>query len=106
MDMRLRTPILAATLVAISASLGLAADAPAPDGKTLYEKKCGMCHGANGVAKGGAKGSANLNDAAWQSKVKDDEIESAITKGKGKMKPIKMSAADAHAIVAHIRTLK
>ena len=104
--MHLRTPILAATLLLIPAPLALAQDAAAPDGKALYQKKCAMCHGADGVAKGSAKGSANLNDAAWQAQVKDDDIESAITKGKGKMKPIKMAAAEAHAIVAHIRSLK
>lgn len=103
--MRPRMPIIAA-VVLTAAPLALAADAPAPDGKALYEKKCAACHGANGVAKSTAKGSANLNDPAWQGKVSDADIETAITKGKGKMKAIKMSAQDAHAIVAHVRTLK
>ena len=103
--MRPRTPLLAA-LILIAAPLAAAADAPAPDGKALFEKKCAMCHGANGVAKPAGKGSANFNDSAWQGKVADADIETAITKGKGKMKAIKMSAQDAHAIVAHVRTLK
>jgi mono/diheme cytochrome c family protein len=95
---------IAAALILIAAPLALAA--PTPSGKALYDKKCATCHGANGVAKSMAKGSANLNDPAWQGKVTDAEIESAITKGKGKMKPIKMTPQEAHAVVAHVRTLK
>jgi mono/diheme cytochrome c family protein len=103
--MRPHTPI-AAALFLIAAPLALAADEPASDGKTLYEKKCAACHGANGVAKSMAKGAANLNDPAWQGKVTDADIETPITKGKGKMKAIKMTAQEAHAIVAYVRTLK
>jgi mono/diheme cytochrome c family protein len=45
----------------------VAADA---DGSALYSKKCAMCHGADGVAKATAKGSANFNDPAWQKKAR------------------------------------
>jgi mono/diheme cytochrome c family protein len=103
--MRLRTPI-AAAIALIAAPLALAQDAPAPDGKALYDKKCTMCHGANGVAKSMAKGAANLNDPAWQAKVTDADIESTFTKGKGKMKAIKMTAQEGHAIVAYVLKLK
>lgn len=55
------------------------------DGKALFDKKCALCHGKDGVAKKMAEPSGNFNDAAWQEGMTLDAIVEVIAKGKGKM---------------------
>ena len=82
--------------------------AQAADGKALYEAKCAMCHGKDGVAKPMAKGSANFNDAKWQGATKPEAIETVIADGKGKMKGYKdkMSAEEVKAVAGYVKTIK
>jgi cytochrome c6 len=82
--------------------------APGDMGKQLYDKKCALCHSANGVAKPMAKGSANLNDPEWQKKATDEEIAKVTLEGKNKMPKFegKLTPEEVQAIVAYIRTLK
>ncbi|HEX6852760.1 MAG TPA: cytochrome c [Candidatus Polarisedimenticolaceae bacterium] len=79
-----------------------------PDGKALYESKCAMCHGKDGVAKPMAKGSANFNDPAFQKANDAAAIAKVASEGKNKMPAYKdkLSAADIQAIAAHVKTLK
>jgi len=67
---------LAAVLLAGWTAMSLAAD-----GKALYDSKCTMCHGADGVAKEmwAKKGARSFNDPAWQ-KEKTDEYLIKVTK--------------------------
>jgi cytochrome c6 len=78
----------------------------AEDGKALYGSKCAMCHGADGVAKSMAKGSANFNDPAYAGSV--DEIVKVTLEGKGKMPKMegKLTAEQAKAVAEYIQTLK
>ena len=82
----------------------------APNGKELYDKKCAMCHGADGVAKAMGKGSANLNDPAWQAKNSVEAIVQVTADGKKDTKmpgyKDKMSAEEIKAVSAYIKTLK
>ena len=89
-------------------ALVVAPAAQAADGKALYEGKCAMCHGKDGVAKAVAKGSANFNDAKWQAATKVEAVETVITDGKGKMKGYKdkMSAEEIKAVAAYVKTMK
>ena len=82
--------------------------AQAADGKALYEGKCAMCHGKDGVAKAVAKGSANLNDAKWQEATKVEAVETVVTDGKGKMKGYKdkMSGEEIKAVATYVKTIK
>ena len=103
--------VTAARLFSVLAVLGLGCAvwaADAPDGKALYESKCGVCHGKDGVAKSTAKGAANLNDPKFQEANSKDAIVKVIADGKGKMKPLKdkLSAAEIEAVAAHVKTLK
>ena len=89
-------------------ALAVAPAAQAADGKALYDAKCAMCHGKDGVAKPMAKGSANLNDAKWQEATKVEAVETVVTDGKGKMKGYKdkMSAEEIKAVAAYVKTIK
>jgi cytochrome c6 len=94
--------------VAVVAVVSAPAAQAAADGKALYDAKCAMCHGKDGVAKAMAKGSANLNDAKWQEATKVEAIETVITDGKGKMKGYKdkMTAEEIKAVATYTKTLK
>jgi mono/diheme cytochrome c family protein len=81
-----------------------------PNGKELYDKKCAMCHGTDGVAKAPGKGSANLNDPAWQAKNSVDAIVKVTTDGMKDTKmpgyKDKMSADEIKAVAEYVKTLK
>jgi mono/diheme cytochrome c family protein len=88
------------------AAMALAAPvAAAPDGKALYEKKCGLCHGNDGVAKKTAAGSKNFNDPEYKKTATAESILKATHEGVGKMKPVKLSDEDAKAIADYILSL-
>ena len=78
------------------------------DGKALYESKCAMCHGKDGVAKPMAKGSSNLNDPAYQKANDAAAIAKVTSEGKNKMPAYKgkLSDAEIQAVAAHVKTLK
>lgn len=84
-----------------------AAMADAPDGQSLYDKKCAMCHGKDGVAKKMAEGSANLNDAAWQKSATIEAIVKVTGEGQGKMKGYtgKLTDAEILAVAEYVKTL-
>ncbi len=77
------------------------------DGKALYDKKCALCHGKDGVAKKMAEPSGNFNDAAWQEGASLDMILEVIAKGKGKMPKNegKLSDEEMKAIADYVKTL-
>jgi mono/diheme cytochrome c family protein len=80
----------------------------AADGKALFDAKCAMCHGKDGVAKPMAKGSANFNDAKWQADTAADKIVAVMESGKGKMPSYKgkLTPEDEKAIADYVKTLK
>jgi mono/diheme cytochrome c family protein len=80
----------------------------AADGKALYDAKCAMCHGKDGVAKPMAKGSANFNDAKWQASMAADKIVAVMESGKGKMPAYKgkLTPEEEKAVADYVKTLK
>lgn len=100
---RLTTLMLLALVPAAAASVAPAAD----DGKTLYETKCALCHGKNGVAKPAGKGSRNFGDPAFQTASPIDAIVKVTSEGKGKMPAYRstLTPTQIQAIAAHIKTL-
>lgn len=97
--------VLVAVLALAGATVVVAEGA---DGKALYDSKCAMCHGKDGVAKPMAKGSQNLNDAKYQEATTAEAIATVVAKGKGKMKGYedKLKADEITAIAAHVKTLR
>ncbi|HKQ60341.1 MAG TPA: cytochrome c [Candidatus Polarisedimenticolaceae bacterium] len=102
--MRLRIVLVVAVLAL--ATFGVRA--AEPDGKALYDAKCSICHGKDGVAKPMAKGSANLNDPKWQEATSMETIEKTVTEGKNKMPGLKgkLTAEEIKAIATYVKTLK
>jgi mono/diheme cytochrome c family protein len=80
----------------------------AEDGKALFDSKCASCHGKDGVAKPMAKGSANLNDPAYQKGATVESIAKVTTDGKNKMPAYKdkLTPEQINAIAAQNKTLK
>jgi mono/diheme cytochrome c family protein len=117
MNMRKGLAVSLLAVFALALALSAAADGeeaqkPAPaagdEGKTLFASKCAMCHGADGVAKKMAAGSANLNDPEWQKNNAVEVIEKTITEGKGKMPKLegKLTAQQIKAVATYVKTLK
>lgn len=82
----------------------------AAKGKELYAQKCASCHGPAGegkdsVAKMFKVTLKPLSDKDVQAK-SDADMKKLILEGAGKMKPIKISDAEAADVIAHVRTLK
>ncbi len=102
---KLALSLVALAVIALASAPAVQA---AADGKALFDAKCAMCHGKDGVAKPMAKGSANFNDAKWQEATKVEAIETAITDGKGKMKGYKdkMSAEEIKAVATYVKSIK
>ncbi len=103
MNMRMFGPI------ALVASFGLVIPAMAAgeDGKKLYDSKCAMCHGTDGVAKKMAAGSKNFNDPAWKKTATVEGIIKDTKDGKGKMKGMgdKLSPDEMTAIANYVLTM-
>lgn len=90
------------------ATTGLAFAEDGNPGMDLYNKKCAMCHGKDGVAKKMAEGSANFNDAEWQKAASKDDVVKMINEGKGKMKGFadKLSAEEIGQIADYVMSMK
>ena len=102
MNMRKFAPI------ALVAAFGFAVPAlAAEDGKKLYDSKCAMCHGTDGVAKKMAAGSKNFNDPAWKKTATVEGIVKDTADGKGKMKGMadKLSPDQMTAIANYVLTM-
>jgi len=96
--------IIGTTLVLVSV-LCAPVFAEEVDGKSLYASKCAMCHGADGVAKAMAKGSANFNDPSFAAGTQ--EIVKVTMEGKNKMPKFegKLKPEEAKAVAEYVKTL-
>jgi mono/diheme cytochrome c family protein len=86
-----------------------AADAAA--GKVAYDKSCKSCHGADGTPNAGVAKMMkveikDLKSPAVQG-MSDAELQTIITAGKGKMKPVaSITGASVDDVVAYVKSLK
>ena len=105
----MKTILATCTLVALCASAVFAADAKA--GQAVYDKSCKSCHGVDGtpnaaVAKMMKVEMKDLKASEAQA-LSDEDMKEIITKGKGKMKPVKAGSGPAlEDVIAYVRSLK
>ena len=79
-------------------AVAFATTALAADGAAVYKSKCAACHGADG------KGSKVAPDTIAGKAA--DVSKKAIAEGKGKMKAVKLEAADVDAVAGFVAGLK
>ena len=100
----MRMILSVAMVTALSCTGVFAADAAA--GKAVYEKSCKGCHGADGTPSAGMAKAMNIKDFKTTA-FSDDDIKTAITAGKGKMKPVAgVTGASVDNVAAYVKTLK
>lgn len=78
----------------------------APDPQTTWNSLCAGCHGQLGLGDGpmgSAVGAKNLSDPRWQASVSDEQIASAISRGKGRMPAFSLKPDAVKGLVELIR---
>jgi mono/diheme cytochrome c family protein len=76
-------------------------------GKSLYEQKCQICHGANGRGDGPAAAAlspapANFTDPQFWQNSADKKIEDTIRKGKGAMPAFGLNEGEVKALIDYM----
>jgi mono/diheme cytochrome c family protein len=76
-------------------------------GKDLYNNNCKICHGVNGDGKGQAAAGfkprpTNFTKSRFWKETPEKDINNAITKGEGKMKPIALKPDEIKAITEYM----
>ena len=100
----MRTILMTAALAALCSTAVLAADAAA--GKAVYDKSCKTCHGPDGTPPAGMVKAMGVKDFKTTD-FSAAAIKSAVTDGKGKMKPVSsVTGASLDNVVAYVQSLK
>jgi mono/diheme cytochrome c family protein len=105
----MRTILITATFVCLSAAAASAGDAKA--GQAVYDRACKTCHGADGsanpaIAKMMKVEMQDLKSAEVQG-LSDADIKKIVTDGKGKMRPVtSVSGTDLDNVAAYVHSLK
>jgi mono/diheme cytochrome c family protein len=100
----MRMILSSAALAALFSTAMFGADAAA--GKAVYDKSCKTCHGPSGTPSAGMAKSMGIKDFTTTG-FSDAEIKTAVTDGKGKMKPVTaVTGASVDNVVAYVKTLK
>jgi cytochrome c6 len=106
---RMKT-ILKASLAVLVAALVFSTYTFADSGADTFKAKCAMCHGPNGAGDTVMGKNMKIRDlgSADVQKQTDAELDTIISKGKGKMPAYdgKLTKEQINELVKHIRTLK
>ena len=102
----MRTILMTAALAALSTMAVFGADATA--GKDVYDKSCKSCHGADGTPNPGMVKMMKVDIKDFKTTdFSDADIKTAVTAGKGKMKPVSsVTGASVDNVVAYVKSMK
>jgi mono/diheme cytochrome c family protein len=93
-----------AALAAMCSMAVFAADATA--GKAVYDKSCKTCHGPAGTPPAGMAKAMGIKDFTT-TEFSEAAIKTAVTEGKGKMKPVPaVTGASLDNVAAYVMSLK
>jgi predicted CXXCH cytochrome family protein len=98
--------LMTAALAALSATAVFAADATA--GKAVYDKSCKGCHGADGTPNPGMVKMMKVDIKDFKTTdYSEADIKTAVSAGKGKMKPVPtVTGASLDDVAAYVKSLK
>jgi predicted CXXCH cytochrome family protein len=102
----MRMILMTAALAALSSTAVFAADATA--GKAVYDKSCKACHGADGTPNPGMVKMMKVDIKDFKTTdYSEADIKTAVTAGKGKMKPVPtVTGASIDDVAAYVKSLK
>jgi mono/diheme cytochrome c family protein len=102
----MRMILITAALTALFSTAVSAADAKA--GKDVYDKSCKSCHGADGTPNAGVAKMMKVEMKDFKTAdLSDADIKTAVTAGKGKMKPIAtVTGAALDNVAAYVKSMK
>jgi len=105
----MRVLLTTLTMVVLSATAGLGADAKA--GEAVYAKSCKGCHGPDGTPSATMAKMMKVDIKDMKSheiqEMSDADLKKVMAEGKGKMKPVTaVSGAAADNVAAYIHSLK
>jgi mono/diheme cytochrome c family protein len=107
----IRPVLTVVAALALAAAAARPAQAAEPDGKALFEAKCALCHGKDGVPPPAfaQRKVPDMSAAAWQRSRTDSQLKKVVAEGvTGTMMrgfSSSLTPAEIDAIIAHIRTL-
>jgi mono/diheme cytochrome c family protein len=100
----MRKILTTAALAALCTTAVFAADAKA--GKDVYDKSCKTCHGPTGTPPAGVAKAMGIKDFTT-TEFSESAIKTAVTEGKGKMKPVAaVTGASVDNVAAYVISLK
>jgi mono/diheme cytochrome c family protein len=97
-------PLLAVSIIVFAFAKG-----NVDQGKEVF-KRCSVCHGSSGEGNPAIAKAYGVQIPALSSKevqsLDDAALQKIIAEGKGKMKPVTLSAAEMDDVIAYLRSLK
>jgi len=96
-----------ALILMVLAAFCLSAAPDGNQGEVIYQARCSVCHGKEGVPKSFAKGSPAFNDEAWQKATSVESIERVVAEGRNKMPAFrnKLTQEEIRSVAVHLKTL-
>jgi mono/diheme cytochrome c family protein len=106
----LKASIVFGVFIPLFVLLAWAADGNVEGGKKVYLTRCKMCHGADGAGNPAMARMLKVEfkslDSDYVQDLKDDELVSIITKGKGKMAAVRgLNDQQLADVIAYLRAL-
>jgi len=96
-------------LLALRVPSGLAEQDAVPSGKSIFAKKCSICHGKEGEGKATIARLYKVELQHLSSKevqtATDADLKKIITKGKGKMRAVTLKSNEVDDVVAFLRSI-